>query len=149
MKEVQGDNKNQVPMYNVLIWLNEKVTDNDEKALRFYKAIELSRDWNILNDVLKWMIELAKQSDVDAQYNLGLHYMQTPDGDEKEGVKWLTKAADSEHIPSCWYLGLCYETGHGVTQKDINRAITWYQKVAESNAEYASNAREKLKILVK
>ena len=144
MKEVQGDNKNQAPMYNVLIWLNEKVADNDEKALRFYKAIEPSHDWNILNDVLEWMIELAEQGDVDAQYNLGLHYKQTPNGDDKEAVKWFTKAANKGHILSCWNLGMYYEYGLGDIEKDVDKAIEWYTKVANSDENYAIDAELKL-----
>ena len=147
MKEVQGDNKNQAPMYNVLIWLNEKVANNDEKALRFYKAIESSRDWNILNDVLKWMIELAEQGDIDAQYNLGLHYKQTSDGDDEEAIKWFTKATNNGHILSCWNLGMYYEYGLGDIEKDVDRAIEWYTKVANSDEDYAAEAKLRIESL--
>ena len=88
------------------------------------------------------LTKLANNGDVDAQYNLGLHYKQTPNGDEEKSVEWFTKAADNGHIFSCWNLGMYYEYGLGNIEKDVDKAIEWYTKVAGSDADYAQDAKE-------
>lgn len=133
-------------MYNILIWLREKAS-NDEKAQQFYDTIKSSQNRNILITVLNWMITLACQGDIDAQYNLGLHYKQTSNRDDKEAVKWFTKAAEKGHILSCWNLGMYYEYGLGDINKDVDKAIEWYTRVANSNEDCAKDAELKLEKL--
>jgi non-specific serine/threonine protein kinase len=144
-KTQKNYDKLQVPLYNVLLWVNERAANNDEKALAYIKS------WykcEVLKDIIKWMFELAEKGDVDAQYNLGLHYKQTLDCNDKEAVKWFTKAANNGHIPSCWNLGMYYEYGLGDIDKDITKAIKWYTKVAESDEDSAYDAKLKLEKLL-
>ena len=50
--------------------------------------------------------------------------------DEKEAVKWYTKAAEQGDVSAMSNVGWCYETGNGVT-KDEKEAVKWYTKAAE------------------
>ena len=50
--------------------------------------------------------------------------------DEKEAVKWYTKAADQGLARGQCNLGVCYDNGTGVA-KDEKEAVKWYTKAAE------------------
>ena len=135
----------QNPSFNMLAWLKERVEKGDKKADVYMKAIE--SDSSVSNEVFQWMIELANNGDVDAQYNLGLHYKQTLNGNDEKAVEWFVKAADNGHILSCWNLGMYYEYCFGNIEKDVDKAIEWYTKVAGSDADYAQDAKGRIKNL--
>ena len=84
---------------------------------------------------------LAEHGDVDAQYNLGVIYMNghgTP-MDHKEAVKWFRKAVEQDHAGAQHNLGLMYEYGRGVTE-DYKEAVKWYRKAAEQGNADAQNS---------
>jgi len=47
-------------------------------------------------------------------------------------VKWFRKAAEQNSALAQNYLGVCYETGRGVPQDEVE-AVKWYRKAAEQN----------------
>jgi TPR repeat protein len=58
--------------------------------------------------------------------------------DNKEAVKWITKAAEQGYAAAQKDLGISYENGIGVPQ-DYNQAIEWYTKAAEQGYAAAQN----------
>ena len=73
--------------------------------------------------------ELAKRGDAAAENALGLLYAQGDEKqaiaqDEKEAVRWFTKAAEDGSVPAQYKLGLLYWGGHGVP-KDVYKAYFW------------------------
>ena len=81
----------------------------------------------------------ANTGDAGAQYKLAHHYLHTcridADGtvtplNEKEGIKWLRKAAKLEHAEAMCDLGRAYQYGHGVPE-DKEEAVRWYRKAVE------------------
>jgi TPR repeat protein len=58
--------------------------------------------------------------------------------DEKEAVKWYTKAAEQGDAWAQSNLGFCYEKGTGVA-KDEKEAVKWYTKAAEQGNARAQN----------
>ncbi len=70
----------------------------------------------------------AKYGDAESQFKLGsIYFLGT-----KEGVVWLTKAAESGHVMAQKSLARAYDTGVGVT-KSIPDSIRWYRQAAEQN----------------
>jgi TPR repeat protein len=59
--------------------------------------------------------------------------------DEKEAVKWLTKAAEQGDAWGQSQLGYCYGDGRGVA-KDEKKAFEWYTKAAEQGNVFGQNA---------
>ncbi|KAJ1914899.1 hypothetical protein H4219_004582 [Mycoemilia scoparia] len=50
---------------------------------------------------------------------------------ELEAIRWLCMAAqDHQHPPAMYWLGHCFEHGHGVIQ-DIEQALGWYRRSIE------------------
>ena len=68
------------PFYNVFLLVSEHANTGDKKALAYISSFY---NWEVLKEVVKWMTELAEQGDMDAQYNLGIHYQQMLDGNDK------------------------------------------------------------------
>ena len=87
----------------------------------------------------KELKEAAEKGDPEAQYKIALKYSKEHK-DYKTAVKWLTQAAEQNHIESQYMLGIIFETGFGEGLKDINEAKKWFRNVAEtgdSRGQYA------------
>ncbi len=98
----------------------------------------------LTNDDLQEYIQLARQGDAEAQYNLGVCYANGIGitTDEKQAVEWFRKAAEQGYVNGAqaqYALGVCYEYGRGVA-KDEKQAVELFSKAAEqnnANAQYA------------
>jgi len=76
----------------------------------------------------------AKNGDNNAQYEVGLRYLQGNDGyehDVPQGINWLKKAAKNNNIEASAKLGMLYYKGQDV-DKDYQRAAKWLSKAAEN-----------------
>ncbi len=74
---------------------------------------------------------LAKQGVADAQYNLGVMYVEglgVPQNYAK-AVGWWRKAAEQGHATAQYNLGVAYHNGEGVPQ-DYAQAHMWYNFAA-------------------
>ncbi|MDR1348832.1 MAG: hypothetical protein LBJ63_10510 [Prevotellaceae bacterium] len=71
----------------------------------------------------------ANRGDKEAQFMLGTYYLNS--GNNTEGVKWISKSAES-FAPAQWILGGLYLNGQGVAQ-DNSEAAKWFRKGAEQN----------------
>ena len=75
------------------------------------------------------LLKRAEAGDVRAQNNLGHCYLCGKHGvsiDDKEAVRWYTKAADQGDANSQSNLGYFYREGKGVA-KDANEAVNLYR----------------------
>ena len=73
---------------------------------------------------------MAEQGDAEAQYNLGLYYLNEGDSqDYIEAVRWLRKAADRDYADAQVLLGSCYVLGYGVTI-NYKEALELFRKAA-------------------
>ena len=81
---------------------------------------------------LKWITLAAEQGDADAQFSLGLMYLQGLGVflDNKTAVKWFTLAAEQGRARAQFYLGEMYHEGQNVPQ-DHTTAVKWYRLAAE------------------
>jgi len=83
-------------------------------------------------NTLRKLEPLAKQGDVNAQYNLGTIYQygQGVTRNHQTAVKWYTLAAEQGDTYAQSNLGSMYQFGQGVTQND-KTAVKWYTLAAE------------------
>jgi TPR repeat protein len=75
---------------------------------------------------LDQLVQLAETGDAAAQNALGLRYAQG-DGvkqNEREAIRWFTKAAEQGNVPAQYKLGLLYWRGDGIP-RDTNQAYFW------------------------
>ena len=84
------------------------------------------------------MVVAAEKGGPDAQYALGLRlYTEGDTAERKQGVEWLTKAAEQEHVGASALLGRMFlngDTGAGVT-KDLVQAYRLLEPaVAQGNS---------------
>jgi TPR repeat protein len=87
--------------------------------------------------VLEVYREEAELGDSDAQYKLGMTYLD--DDDYTEGLAWLRQAADQEHAAAQAALGRAYLEGTGVNKNEMKAAI-WLTKSAQQGNAMAQNA---------
>jgi len=76
----------------------------------------------------------AKKGDNNAQYEVGLRYLEGNDGYEhsiSQGIKWLKEAAKNNNMDASAKLGMLYYHGKEV-DKDYQSAAKWLSKAAES-----------------
>lgn len=78
---------------------------------------------------LEQLRDLARHGNAAAENALGLLYAQGDEKqaitqDERESVRWFTKAAEDGSVPAQYKLSLLYWGGHGVP-KDANKAYFW------------------------
>ena len=74
---------------------------------------------------------LAGRGNADAQYNLGVRYLNGKDvaQDDIEAIRWFRFAADQRHAFAQYNLGVLYERGQGVPQNYVE-AAQWYRLAA-------------------
>ncbi len=82
---------------------------------------------------------LAEQGNARAQYNLALMYANGKGvlKDDKEAIKWFTKAAEQGDADAQYNLGWMYANGEGVL-KDLSKAKYWIKKAYENPGVSAS-----------
>ena len=98
----------------------EKITAEEVKAEK------------VTEEELKAFRRDAARGNAEAQYNLGLCYMDG-NGIAKnmtEAVKWFRKASEQGLAKAQLNLGICYEEGWGVA-KNMTEAVKWYRKAAD------------------
>jgi len=79
----------------------------------------------------KCLLRAAELGDNRAQGKLGILFGRGENGfpkDEAESFKWFKQAAESGHPESMVHVARAYRDGLG-TQKDVQAAIFWYQKL--------------------
>ena len=91
---------------------------------------------------LSQVIRLANQGNAQAQYNIGVMYVQGKGvrQDYQKAVEWYTKAANQGNAHAQYNLGVMYDEGKGVRQ-DYQKAVEWFTKAANqgfATAQYAS-----------
>lgn len=92
-----------------------------------------------------WYMEMAKNGDADAQYNLGSVY-ETGFGvkaDILEAVEWYKKAAEQDHQLAQLKLGILYILGDGVRQSVI-KGTNWIQSASENGNKFAADLYSKV-----
>ena len=88
------------------------------------------------------LLKKGESGDVKAQLALWHCYVSGNHGvdkDDKEALKWITKAADQGDPFSQFNLGWFYATGTGVT-KDEKQAVTLFSKAAEKGSGLAQGS---------
>lgn len=85
-----------------------------------------------------WFFRSAEQGYADAQFNLGLMYIngEGVPQDIPHAVELFQKAAEQGHVDAQNNLGAMYFTGEGVT-RDEKKAIEWFEKAAAQGNEDA------------
>jgi TPR repeat protein len=84
---------------------------------------------------------LADQGNADAQYNLGVCYLNGTGvrPSTEEAVRWWHLAAEQGHAFAQYNLGYVYDTGQGI-EPDLPQAATWYRLAADQGDADAQDA---------
>ena len=82
----------------------------------------------------------AQQGDPEAQYNVGLLYLQGRgvEQNDREALKWFTYAGEQGLADAQYNAGVLFYTGKGV-YPDYNSAIDWWTLAAEQGHANAQN----------
>jgi hypothetical protein len=76
------------------------------------------------------LIFKAEQGDVNSQWDLCWEYYES--GDDEKQLYWARKAAENGHPRALWRLGDLYEWGDCGLQRDLQKAIEYYQLAANA-----------------
>ena len=79
----------------------------------------------------------AEPSDADAQYALGMRYLDRRD--YTAAVEWLHRAADQHQSDAQHYLSMVYYNGWGV-ETDYAAAVEWMRRAADQNRPTSQNS---------
>lgn len=83
----------------------------------------------------------AKNQDKNCEWSLGEVFQKT--GKKEQAFELFSLASERGQGMAMYELAQCYEFGIG-TQKDINKAIHWYEQCVKSNYAAASDAEKRL-----
>jgi len=86
-----------------------------------------------------WYMDMAKNGDAEAQYNLGTVY-ETGFGvkpDPAQAVDWYSKAAEQNHPLAQLKLGIMYILGEGARQSTI-KGSNWIERSAKNGNRFAA-----------
>ena len=114
------------------------LADDFRDGVRAYQEKDFSR-------ALALWLPLAEQDNVLVQTLVGSMYTygEGTEQDDKEAVKWFTRAARQGSAQAQYNLGIMYEQGFGV-EKDLNEARRWLLAAA---AQGRDEARKRLDTL--
>lgn len=76
------------------------------------------------------LLRLARQGDVDAQFEVACHYDFDPPKRKKLALKWYRLAADQGHAEAEDLLGESYRDGDGVPC-NCRMAVRWFSRAAQ------------------
>ncbi|MRT92389.1 tetratricopeptide repeat protein [Ancylomarina sp. 16SWW S1-10-2] len=107
---------------NLAITYNNSAIDNNNSQNKAFCE----------RQALYWFRKSAEQGNADAQFGLGLIYLQGRGVllDKKEAVCWFKKSAEREDLSAQYRLGLMYSNGDGILTNK-KKAAYWYKKSAE------------------
>lgn len=108
------------------------IEGNQDVANRLQKARQLLKQGQAAK-ALSLYLPLAEQGNADAQFQLGLLYIDGGAGvakDDKQAADWIGKAAEQGHAEAQTKLGFMYATGKGVAQ-NYYAAVDWSYKAAQ------------------
>lgn len=82
----------------------------------------------------------AKAGDPESQLALGSIYMNgyVLPKDEKEAIRWFTRAAEQGYAEAQHNLGVCYAFGKGVAEDKVE-SVRWFRKAAEQGIADSQN----------
>jgi TPR repeat protein len=115
-----------------MLTLMPVVAQTQEEIRGWYdKGLGLYKQGNY-TEAIKWLTKAAEKGDVDAQFGVGMCYVngQGVTSDHAEGMKWWTMAAEQDHLYAQAHLGQFYLLGVGI-EKDPTLAAKWLTKAAE------------------
>ena len=94
----------------------------------------------LFEEAFRWIEELAKNSDMQAQYELGNYYYKGKGvaQDLTMAASWYQASAEQGYAPAQNNLGDCYGNGYGV-ETDEKTAFEWYEKAARQGYIVAQN----------
>ncbi len=100
-------------------------------AANLSKGSEAVESRNDATSLKEWEA-LAEQGDADAQFNMGVVYLQGlgVTQDYQAAFNWFKKSTEQKHAIAQYSLGVMYLLGLGVTQ-DYKFAIKWFNLAAE------------------
>lgn len=92
-------------------------------------------------DTSKFQADLAaaKKGDIQAQYNLGMHYRHGDNPDYIKAAKWFQKPAKSGMAAAQRELGIVYQGGFGM-ERDFKQAAKWIDKAARQGDQRAQES---------
>ena len=116
-------------------WYEQAVTDNDSETL-LELAHHYSTSKSEKNKSIEYYKKALKAGNIEAAYKLALYYDKFKTAENYElSLKYFLIAAEKNHIESLNNLGSIYSTGKGKIDKNLNLAISYYERTAAMGSE--------------
>ncbi len=121
-------------------WYKNSADNGNSKALVRIAQFYMDKDNGVViyspEEAIKWLMIPAEKKDAEAEYILGLTYLQGEDVQINPGFasKWLAMAAEQGHIMAGLTIARAYFYGDKLNQ-DRKKALHWFNMV-ESNSEW-------------
>lgn len=125
---------------NVMPLAETEVTDGAKTGSQLAEVNADNRHFTV-----QLFYENAQNGDADAQYQLGLLYLEGKSTiqDFEEAAKWFALAAEKNHIQAQYQLGIFYKTGLGI-DIDPGKSYMWLNLAAAGGVEKAAWVRDEI-----
>ena len=99
-----------------------------QEALRWFRKAAIEED---NEDALKRYRVIARDGNVEAQYDLAVWHREDHREDMAESLRWYEMAATQGHVDAQYALGVIYVNGKGTVQANKAEASKWFRMAAE------------------
>jgi uncharacterized protein len=93
---------------------------------------------------IKYLVKAANNNHPTALFNLGC--ISDREGEYEQAFEYFKRSAEAGHPPAQHNLGMCYAKGEG-TQRNDEKAISWFRVAAGNGVEDSKNILRKLGLL--
>lgn len=116
-------------------WYEKAASDNDPETL-YNLAVAYSVSKSEKAKGIEYYKKALQAGSLKAAYQLALYYdAKKTDEDYELALKYFLIGAEKNHIESLRSLGWIYSTGKGKIDKNINLAISYYERTAAMGSE--------------
>lgn len=128
--EKASDQNHAKSQIELALLLKKILKDKTKYDIKSIPALKLYNDDQSLKKKILGLLSLASRDNQEGQFNLGMTYLE--DNDTFQAEYYFCLAAESDHAPSQYQVGVLFMKSDSGKRKVLNRAINYLTKASQN-----------------